>query len=107
MSTLKIPIIEKEIKTLQNAIVVLKVEKISYTIPLKPLASAPFRTESDISVTAAKSTLDPAVLTYRATKLIVLASAEAIISANKRKQDLQFFLDHQSIVLTQRTLCRR
>ena len=51
--------------------------EVSHTIPLKPLASAPFRTESDISVTAAKSTLDPAVLNYRATNIIVLVSAEA------------------------------
>lgn len=51
--------------------------EVSCTIPLKPLASAPFRTESDISVTAAKSTLDPAVLNYRATNFIVLVSAEA------------------------------
>lgn len=36
-------------------------------MPLKPLASAPFRTESDISVTAAKSTLDPAVCNCKGT----------------------------------------
>lgn len=31
------------------------------TIPLKPLVSAPLRTESDTSVTAANSIFDPAV----------------------------------------------
>ena len=40
-------------------------DKLTGTIPLKPLVSAPLRTESDISVTAAKITLDPAVLSCR------------------------------------------
>lgn len=35
------------------------------TIPSNPLVSAPLRTESDISVTAANSTFDPAVLSCK------------------------------------------
>lgn len=58
-------------------------------------------------MTAAKSTLDPAVLNYRATNIIVLVSAEAQKQTYPKIlkiQDLQFFQDHQSIVLSQRIL---
>lgn len=57
------------------------VEKINCTIPLKPLVCAPLRTESDISVTAAKSTLDPAVLNCRQ-HVDSFVSAESTISDN-------------------------
>lgn len=47
-------------------------KSLNCTNPSKPLVSAPFRTESDISVTAAKTMLEPAVLNCKAT--IKLAS---------------------------------
>lgn len=83
--------------------------KIKPTTPSKPLASAPFRTESDISVTAAKSTFDPAVFNCKATiKLIVLGmSMSSNIFISERIQHLQTFLDHQNSVSFPRILYHR
>ena len=45
-----------------------RTKRMNSTIPLKPLVSAPFKTESDSSVTTAKSTFDPAVLSCKTNK---------------------------------------
>lgn len=81
-------------------------ERLICTSPSKPLVSAPFSTESDISAIAANSTLDPAVLNCKAIiLLIVLVGATAVI--HKKILDSQFFPDHQSSVLSPRNLCHK
>lgn len=50
------------------------------TIPLKPLVSAPFRIESDISVVAAKSIFDPAAFNCTFKIHYVLTSALSLVN---------------------------